>query len=122
MASAYFALKKPLREVSVLNQADEKSEDYQHFFATFKKSMAKDYEGPLLWRQLAYLRWFNPSWTARSLAETFGEGYLGDANFTELAQREARGDSPRLLVNTTLYNDGRRFLLSTLPRENSQFD
>lgn len=122
MASAYFALKKPPREVSVLTPAGEMSEDYQGFFKTFKESMAKDYEGRLLWRQLLYLRWFNPSWTARSLAETLGEDYLGDTNFTELGQREARGDSPRLLVNTTLYNDGRRFLLSTLPRNDSQFD
>lgn len=122
MASAYFALKKPPREVRVLNADGEMSDDYQRFFKNFKESMAKDYEGPLLWRQLAYFRWFNPSWTARSLAETLSEQYLGDTNFTELGQREARGDSPRLLVNTTLYNDGRRFLLSTLPRNDSQFD
>jgi predicted acylesterase/phospholipase RssA len=122
MASAYFALKKPPREVGLLTQNGEMSSDYLRFFTTFKESMAKDYEGSLLWRQLAYLRWFNPSWTARSLAETLSEDYLGDASFAELAEREARGDSPRLLINTTLYNDGRRFLLSTLPRENSQFD
>jgi hypothetical protein len=42
--------------------------------------------------------------------------------FKELAQREERGDSPRLLVNTTLYNNGRRFVVSTLPREASQYD
>ena len=122
MASSYFALKKPSRDVRVLNETGEMSADYRRFFDSFKESMAKDYEGLLLWRQLAYFRWFNPSWTARSLAESLSEGYLGEANFTDLAQREARGDSPRLLINTTLYNDGRRFLLSTLPRENSQFD
>jgi predicted acylesterase/phospholipase RssA len=122
MASAYFALKKPPREVRVLNPAGEMSDDYQRFFKDFKESMAKDYERPLLWRQLLYLRWFNPSWTARSLAETLSENYLGDTNFTELGQREVRGDSPRLLINTTLYNDGRRFLLSTLPRNDSHFD
>jgi hypothetical protein len=42
--------------------------------------------------------------------------------FKDLAQREAQGDSPRLLVNTTLYNNGRRFVVSTLPREASQYD
>jgi predicted acylesterase/phospholipase RssA len=104
MASAYFALKKPSREVRVLNPAGEMSDDYQRFFKDFKESMAKDYERPLLWRQLLYLRWFNPSWTARSLAETLSENYLGDTNFTELGQREVRGDSPRL------------------PRNDSQFD
>lgn len=42
--------------------------------------------------------------------------------FKELAVREAQGDSPRLLVNTTLYNNGRRFVVSMLPREASQYD
>ena len=42
--------------------------------------------------------------------------------FKELGIREAQGDSPRLLVNTTLYNNGRRFVVSTLPREDSQYD
>ena len=110
MASSYFALKKPSRDVSVLNQTGEISADYQRFFKSFKESMGKDYEGLLLWRQLAYFRWFNPSWTAQSLAEGLSENYLGEAKFTDLAQRETRGDSPRLLINTTLYNDGRRFL------------
>src|SRR6476469_2774014 len=42
--------------------------------------------------------------------------------FKELGIREAQGDSPHLLVNTTLYNNGRRFVVSTLPREASQYD
>lgn len=122
LASAYFALKKPGRTVSVLDETGGMSDSYKRFFEQFKKSMSKDYEGPLLWRQLAYLRWFNPSWTARSLAETLSEDYFGPSNFSDLAAREALRDSPRLLVNTTLYNDGRRLLFSTLPRDNSQLD
>jgi hypothetical protein len=39
-----------------------------------------------------------------------------------LARREAQGDSPHLIVNTTLYNNGRRFILTTLPGEASRYD
>src|SRR5262245_36440394 len=73
-------------------------------------------------RQIFRLRWVNPAWTAWSLAELLDESYLNGMTFKDLAQREARGDSPRLLVNTTLYNNGRRFVVSTLPREASDYD
>ncbi len=122
LASAYFALRKPSREIPMLTPGGELTEEYQRFFTNFVEAMAHDYEGPLFWRQLSHFRWFNPAWTAKSLAEILAEEYLGTATFAELAQREARGDSPRLLINTTLYNDGRRFLLSSMPREASRFD
>lgn len=122
LASAYFALRKPPRDIPMLTRGGDVTEEYQRFFTNFVEAMAYDYEGPLFWRQLSSFRWFNPAWTAKSLAEILAEEYLGTATFAELAQREARGDSPRLLINTTLYNDGRRFLLSSMPREASRFD
>ena len=84
--------------------------------------MDKDYENPLLWRNITRLRWFNPAWTARSLAEHLNEQFLKGMSFKEVMEREARGDIPRLLINTTLYNDGRRLVLTTLPQEESQYD
>ncbi|HSC72457.1 MAG TPA: hypothetical protein VLH58_13960, partial [Candidatus Methylomirabilis sp.] len=42
--------------------------------------------------------------------------------FEDLARREARGDSPRLLINTTLYNNARRFVFTTLPPEAMRYD
>jgi hypothetical protein len=42
--------------------------------------------------------------------------------FEGLARREAQGDSPHLIVNTTLYNNGRRFIMSTLPHEATRYD
>ncbi len=122
MASAYYVLKKPSHATRVLTEDGEISEEYQRFFAGFKDAMAKDYEGPLLWRQIFRLRWFNPSWTARSLAEVLNEEYLSDANFSALARREAQGDSPYLLVNTTLYNDARRFVVTTLDPDELRYD
>ena len=59
---------------------------------------------------------------ARSLAEVMAERLLGPATFGDLAQRERRGDSPRLIINTTLYNSGRRLALTTLPPEASRYN
>lgn len=122
LASSYYVAKKPSHATRVLTANGEISEEYQEFFKDFKEVTAWDYEGPLLRRQLFRLRWFNPAWTARSLAEILNEKYLGGMTFADLARRETQGDSPYLLVNTTLYNNGRRFVLSTLPTESSRYD
>ena len=122
LASAYYVLKKPTHETPVLTASGELTKGYQQFFNEFKRTMAQDYESPLLWRQIFSLRWFNPAWTAKSLAEILGEEYLGKTKFNEVARWERDGNSPTLLVNTTLYNDGRRLVLSTLNRKALQYD
>ena len=122
LASAYYVLKKPTHEVPVLTQDGAMSEPYVQFFKEFKEAMARDYEGPLLRRQIFRLRWFNPAWTAFSLSEILDEHYVGSAKVSDLARRQALGDSPHLLVNTTLYNDGRRFVISTLDREALRYE
>ncbi|MFQ5992750.1 MAG: patatin-like phospholipase family protein [Nitrospiraceae bacterium] len=122
LASSYFVLRKPNRDTPVLSRDGDLTQEYREFFTDFKDAMARDYESALLARQIFSLRWFNPAWTARSLAEILEEEYLSDTTFDGLAIREAQGDSPRLLVNTTLYNDGSRLVLSTLPREASRYD
>ncbi|MGA6828374.1 patatin-like phospholipase family protein [Nitrospira sp. NS4] len=122
MATSYFASQKPPREVPVLTPAGDLSEDYRTFFAAYKTTMDNDYENPLLWRNILRLRWFNPAWTARSLAEYLNAEFLKDMSFKDVMEREARGDIPRLLINTTLYNDGRRLLMTTLPQEEAQYD
>lgn len=122
LASAYYVLKKPLREVAMLDEQGELTQAYQEFFHGFKEAMARDYEGPLLRRNLLLWRWGNPAFVAKSLIEILAEDYFGVETFGALGDREIRGDAPRLMVNTTLYNDGRRFLLSTLPREDLRFD
>ena len=122
LASAYYVIKKPARDVPMMDTRGELTEDYKKFFANFKSAMAQDYEGPLLRRNLLKWRWVNPAFVAKSLIEILAEDYFGAGNFGELSEREKRGDAPRLMVNTTLYNDGRRFLLSTLPREDLRFN
>jgi len=122
LASAYYVLKKPTRTIPMVDAQGEVTGDYKKFFSDFKEAMAQNYEGPLFRRNLLKWRWFNPAFTAKSLAEILGEDYFGVETFGELAEREKRGDAPRLMVNTTLYNDGRRFLLSTIPQEQLLFN
>jgi predicted acylesterase/phospholipase RssA len=122
LASAYYVLKKPAREVPMLDKQGGVSQEYRDFFAEFREVMAHDYEGPLLRRNLLLWRWVNPAFVAQSLIEILAEDYLGVETFGSLHDREERRDVPRLMVNTTLYNDGRRFLLSTSPREDLRFD
>lgn len=122
LASAYYTLKKPPRELPVLSPNGELSPEYQQFFTQFEKIMSLDFEGPLLRRQIFRLRWFNPAWAAKSLGEILREDYLGEATFQDLMHREAQGDVPYLILNTTLYNSGRRFIMSTLPAEYSHYD
>jgi predicted acylesterase/phospholipase RssA len=122
MASSYFVARKPSKAVPVLMPDGTMTKEYQDFFSGFKEDMKADIEGQLLRRQLLQNRWFNPAWTARSLAEILNESFLGEMTFSDLARREMQGDSPHLLVNTTLYNNGRRFVLSTLPQHTLHYD
>ena len=123
IAASYFASHKPPRETPVLTPDGVLTDEYQAFFARFKDRVDVDIESALIWRQLTSFRWIlNSSLAARSLAEILRERIIGDSTFGDLAQREARGDSPRLIINTTLYNNGRRLILTTLPAEAGHYD
>ncbi len=121
LASAYFAVRKPTHETPVLTQDGKMTEEYNTFFTGFKNDMTQDFESMVLKRQIFGLRPFNPAWAARSLFDIVDES-LGGMRFEGLARRQAQGDSPRLIINTTLYNNGRRFILTALPQEASQYD
>ena len=122
MATSYFAAVKPAKDVPMVTASGELSPEYQAFFAQYKDTMNRDYEKPLLWRNISRLRWFNPAWTAKSLSEYLNSQFLNDMTFANVRERESSGDIPRLLINTTLYNDGRRFVVTTLPHEQTQYD
>ena len=122
MATSYFAAVKPRKDVPILTSSRELSGEYESFFAQYKKIMNQDFEGPLFWRNMLRLRWFNPAWTAKSLSEHLNTQFLDGLTFKEVRERELNGDIPRLLINTTLYNDGRRFVITTLPHEQTQYD
>ena len=122
MATSYYAAVKPKKDVPMLTASGDLSQAYQTFFAQYKDTMNQDYEKPLLWRNILKLRRFNPAWTAKSLAEYLNSQFLKDMSFQNVRERESSGDIPRLLINTTLYNDGRRFVITTLPHEQTQYD
>jgi len=122
LASAYYNVKKPLREVPMLTPDGQQTEAYKEFFAGFKEAMVSDFEGPLLMQNIWSLRMANPAWTSVSLAEILDYDFFKCITFRELAQRQARGDSPYFLVNTTLYNDGHRLVLSSLERDSLRYD
>ncbi len=123
IAAAYFATHKPPRETPVLTPEGALTAEYQAFFARFTERMEVDIESALIWRQLGSFRWlFNSSLAARSLAEVLRARIIGASTFGDLAQREARGDSPELIINTTLYNNGRRLTLTTLPAEAGHYE
>jgi len=123
LTASYYALHKPPRGTPILGPDGALTDDYQTFFAGFKEKVSQDFESALLWRQIESFRFIlNPALAAQSLSELFSERLLGPATFGDLAAREARGDSPRLIVNTTLYNNGRRFILTTLPSDTFRYD
>jgi hypothetical protein len=122
VAGAYFASRKPPRETPVLTPDGQLTPAYAAFFAESQQQLSQDFEGALLRRQLLSFRWLNSSLAARSLAEVMADRLLGQTTFVDLAQREARGDSPQLIINTTLYNSGRRLVFTTLPPEASRYD
>jgi len=122
VAATYYASQKPPRGTPVLTPEGALTDDYQAFFTGFTEKVSQDFESALLWRQLLAFRWLNSSLAARSLAEVMAQHLLGLTTFADLAQREARGDSPQLIINTTLYNSGRRLALTTLPPDASHYD
>jgi hypothetical protein len=122
VAAAAYASQKPPRETPVLTPEGTLTPAYETFFAHYHEHLRQNFERALLWRQLRSFRWLNSSLAARSLAEVMAERLLGLTTFADLAQREVRGDSPRLIINTTLYNSARRLALTTLPPEASHYD
>jgi len=123
LAASYYALNKPPRETPILGSDGALTDSYRTFFADFRDKVGQDFESALIWRKISRFRFIlNPALAARSLTELFTERLLGPASFGDLNAREVRGDSPRLIVNTTLYNNGRRLVMANLPPEGFHYD
>jgi hypothetical protein len=73
-------------------------------------------------RQVLKFRAFNPTKFAYSFADVWDGGFLDGMTFSQLYERELRGDSPRVILNGTSYNTGRRFVLTTLPASEFDYD
>jgi predicted acylesterase/phospholipase RssA len=123
LAAAYYALHKPDRQTPVLGPDGTMTQAYETFFANLQAKLAQDFQGALIWRQLSAGRFIlNSALAAQSLQEILDENLLGPGTFADLAARQKSGDSPALIINSTLYNSGRRLMFTTLPPDAAQYD
>jgi predicted acylesterase/phospholipase RssA len=122
IAAAYYALKKPGRAVPVLETDGRLSAAYRTFFEEYRDAISQNFERPLIWRQLLSLRWINSALAAKTLAEILQQRVFHDARLADISRREQAGDSPGLIINTTLYNNGRRLALTVLPSQAFEYD
>jgi hypothetical protein len=122
LSASYYVLKKPGRNVPVLNPDGSLSQAYRTFFDQYRAELSQDFETSLLWRQLLSFRWINSALVAKTLFEILTEKLYGDARIQDLSARAKAGDTPELIINTTLYNNGRRLAVTTLPAEAFDYD
>ncbi|WP_158590394.1 patatin-like phospholipase family protein [Noviherbaspirillum cavernae] len=122
LAATYYALQKPPRDMRVLTPGGELTPPWTAFFEQYKGMMSQNIGGPVALRQFSSFRWLNSSLGAISLAEILRERVLGDATMRDVNRREALGDAPGLIVNTTLYNNGRRLAVTGLPSDAFRYD
>ena len=122
IAATYYALKKPSRDVKVIDGDGGLSDAYRNFFESYEAAVTQNFERSLIWRQLLSFRWINSALAARTLAEILQTRLFDNARMQDLSMREKGGDSPGLVINTTLYNNGRRFALTALPGQAFDYD
>lgn len=116
LAATYFGLLKPGRDVPVLIGSDL-SPPYRSFFQKFNSTMQQDFEGALirgvlLRRELA----------VNAIAREWDDRIFNGATFSDIYAREQRRDSPTLILNATSFDNGRRFVFTTLPQKVFEFN
>jgi len=121
VATAYYVTKKPPKSEPVLGEQGL-SPRYRDFFSAYKTAMQSNFQRSAVLRQLAFFRALNPTKLAYSLSEVWDDQFLGDMTFAQLYEREQRGDIPRVILNGTVYNTGRRFAFTTLPASDFDYD
>ena len=121
LATAYYVTNKPPRSELMLSNGSL-SPRYREFFSAYKAAMQSNFQRSALVRQLAFFRALNPTKLAYSLSEVWDKDFLGDMTFAQLYEREQRGDIPRVILNGTVYNSGRRFAFTTLPASDFDYD
>jgi len=121
LATAYYAARKPPGADPML-AAGALSPAYAEFFKDYKAAMQEDFERPAALRQLIFFRAFNPTKLAYSLSEVWDGRFFHEMTFADLYAREQKGDIPRIILNGTSYNSGRRFVFTTLPAADFDYD
>lgn len=122
LSGTYYVLKKPGKSVPVLSPDGTLSPEYRAFFDQYRAELAQDFETSLIWRQLLSFRWINSALAAKTLSEILRAKLYGDARLQDLSARAKAGDTPDIIINTTLYNNGRRLAVTSLPAEAFEYD
>lgn len=121
LATVYYAMKKPGKSEPVL-QGSSLSSSYKTFFSDFQREMQMNFQGRALARQVLFFRALNPAKLAYSFAEVWDSHFFNGQTFSALYEREQRGDAPRVILNGTIYNTGRRLALTTLGPQDFKYD
>ena len=122
VAAAYYAKNKPPKETPVLTPQGDYTNEYREFFTRYRERLSQNIEGALIRRQLGSFRWLNSALAARSLQEVLQEKLLGATTLGDLGARQVRGDIPALILNASLFNDGRRLIMTTMPPDVARYD
>jgi len=87
------------------------------FFDRFKTAMRHDFYKSMEWRQCYKVRWLSSTRRSSSLKEVLDNRFLDGLTLGELG-----GKTPRLLINATVYDSGRRFVFTTMGMDEAGFD
>ena len=104
LASSYF-LSNPPACVDTANQ-EEAQLCWQAYFSEFKGRMRLDYQAGMMSRNARPTRFTSPTRRVTSLQESLDKNFLHGKTFGELDSR------PVVLINTTSYDETRRFVFS----------
>jgi hypothetical protein len=121
VAASYLGAKKPAHGTPVI-ESGVLHPEYETFFDGFEEAMRTNFWKSTQWRQCKKFRWLNPSKRAKSLADVLDRLYLDQMTLADLNRREADGDIPVLIFNSTWYNSGKRFAISSLPETAFEYD
>jgi hypothetical protein len=116
LSAAYFTMAKPGRQEPVLT-ASGLSPAYEKFFRDYHSAMQTSWEDALWQVSLG-----DATRRAESIARKWDEQLFHNATFADLRKREAAGDMPRLVMNGTSWDTGRRVLFTTLPSADFNYD
>ena len=64
----------------------------------------------------------NPTKFAYSFADVWDAHFFDNVNFSDLYRRARQGDAPQVILNGTIYNSGRRLVLTTLAPTDFAYD
>ena len=121
LATAYYAAKKPAKSEPVVD-GQGLSPAYRRFFDEFHRAMQTNFQIRALTRQVVNFRVANPTKFAYSFADVWDDQFFHDMTFADLYDRAQRGDAPQVILNGTIYNSGRRLVLTMLPPSAFAYD